>query len=226
MNIISKIGAVMAKNRVAVKTILDKYNIPAGATNESRIRAAFTAIKGGNTDLAAELSALSSVNGKKPLLSKGKAKNIIDAVKSNLAGIKTKLAAMKRPGGGQNGQPVPTTVNPIYSYPDPTVNGKAVSAENQIISGSQVITDHPADDHALLNIPDSVNQLSADGIEGDSAALVSALQGSDVETNIMEASASAKAADLSDTRTIIALSLVFIVVLVALFNPGKLLKSK
>ncbi len=90
-NIIAKIGASMAKNRAEVKSILDKYNIPAGTTNSDRIRAAFTAIKSGNTGLATELAALSTKS------SFGiKLKNDIDKIKSRIEEAKTKIASISK----------------------------------------------------------------------------------------------------------------------------------
>jgi hypothetical protein len=228
MSIISKIGASIARNKSEVKTILDKYNVPSGGSNSDRIRAAFSSIKNGNTDLAAELSALSSIGGAKTKMSPAKAKDVINQIKSGLDFVKSKLASLKKnpknSGIVATGQIVPTTVNPIYTYPDPTVDGKAISAENQLISGSRVITDHPID-NSPLNIPDSTIQLSADGdsdpVVSDSVDLVNEINGSDIEKTVSEASLAAKSADLSDTRTILGLCLVAVVIIIAILKAGK-----
>lgn len=59
MNIIAKTGSAIARNKEAVKTILSSYNIPHGTGSTFElIKASFSAIKGGNTDLATDIAAL------------------------------------------------------------------------------------------------------------------------------------------------------------------------
>lgn len=59
MNIIARTGSAIAKYKDQAKKILDSYQIPYGSGKFSEIlKAAFTAIKSGNKDLASDIAAL------------------------------------------------------------------------------------------------------------------------------------------------------------------------
>ncbi len=185
-NIIAKIGASMAKNRVAVKAILDKYGIPAGASNSDRIKAAFTAIKGGNTALAADLAGLSAKSSFGSRL-----KNDLDKIKAKVEEAKAKIVAK---------------------------------------SGNTGIVKPKADSHAVVITASnpSATIANADGIvdpiAADSAELIDTVNKTGVDASVMQANASAKEADLSDSRTLMALGLVVAVIIFALVDPFKYFK--
>ncbi len=187
-NIIAKIGASMAKNRIEVKAILDKYNIPAGDSNSDRIKAAFTAIKAGNTALATDLAALSTKSSFGSRL-----KNDLDKFKAKVEEAKSRVIA--KPASGNTG----------IVKPKADSHATVVTASN------------PSD--TIANADGAVDVIAA-----DSAELINTVNSTDINASVNEASASANAADSSETKAIVILLVIAAVIVIVLFDPFKYFK--
>ncbi len=87
MNVISRVGSAISRNREEAKTILTSHNLTFGeGKNSDLILAAFKAIKAGNSALALDLAGLIQ-------LEKGKKSGV--ATETLLANIKAKVDAAK-----------------------------------------------------------------------------------------------------------------------------------